>query len=407
MSKPIMYFNKLIFVLTFLLYCSGHIQKIHLAKNSNDLNTVISYINSNKRSKIRVEAVKVLVTFPEDKILPVLDNISKDRDHNIRVETAKVLGTFSSSESQKILTKMINDVTPIVVVTALKALTNNFNISDETFITKIDQLLFSEDLSIQLAAAEIMIKNDIDHGHTQVVSALDATFFLDRRKAIEVIRYYKRSSDLTLLIPFISSKDKVTKNIAMESIEYILGKPVDFTNLENVLIMSKQNSQDDFNYIVSNSIGQSNNKSTLLSTGGSVHSHLNKSYIAITNMTAINISNSDIIALTNRLQSEVVKLGKYIVLEREKMKEILKEQGFQLTGCTTSECMIEAGKLLSVEFIIGGSISKIGEIYSIELRVINIETGEIIASITEDIRGKIDMVLLVGLRNAAAKLSQL
>ena len=39
------------------------------------------------------------------------------------------------------------------------------------------------------------------------------------------------------------------------------------------------------------------------------------------------------------------------------MEQILVEQGFQQSGCTTNECMVEVGKLIGVEKIVSGSIS--------------------------------------------------
>lgn len=86
------------------------------------------------------------------------------------------------------------------------------------------------------------------------------------------------------------------------------------------------------------------------------------------------------------------------------MNEILKEQGFQLTGCTSSECLVEAGQLLNVEQMLGGSVGKIGNTYTIEIRLIDILTGKILAMATEDIEGKIDDVLKIGISNAVFKL---
>jgi len=34
------------------------------------------------------------------------------------------------------------------------------------------------------------------------------------------------------------------------------------------------------------------------------------------------------------------------------MEQILVEQGFQQSGCTTNECMVEVGKLIGVENIV-------------------------------------------------------
>ena len=44
--------------------------------------------------------------------------------------------------------------------------------------------------------------------------------------------------------------------------------------------------------------------------------------------------------LSTRLESEVVKIGGFRVVERTKIDEILKEQKFQMSGCV-DECLIE------------------------------------------------------------------
>jgi len=126
--------------------------------------------------------------------------------------------------------------------------------------------------------------------------------------------------------------------------------------------------------------------------------------LAVVELDAYGIAKTDAGALSNRLTSEIFKTGRYTVLEREKIEEILLEQGFQQTGCTSSECLVEAGRLLNVQLIVGGSISKIGAIYTVELRLIDVETGKIVSVANEDIQGTIGDVLTKGVRRAAIKL---
>ena len=110
------------------------------------------------------------------------------------------------------------------------------------------------------------------------------------------------------------------------------------------------------------------------------------------------------IAINNRLYSELFKSHQFVVLERQKMEEILKEQGFQQTGCTTNECLVEMGKLLNVRLMIGGSVTKVNRLHSIDLRIIDVQTGEVVSVSTEDVMGSIEDVLLTGLKNSIAKL---
>lgn len=68
------------------------------------------------------------------------------------------------------------------------------------------------------------------------------------------------------------------------------------------------------------------------------------------------ISQTETIALTNRLRNELFRIGQFDVVDRGMMESILAEQDFQLTGCTSDECLVEVGQLLGAEEMVGGSI---------------------------------------------------
>ena len=89
-----------------------------------------------------------------------------------------------------------------------------------------------------------------------------------------------------------------------------------------------------------------------------------------------------------------------------RMKSILKEQGFQQSGCTTNECIVEVGRLIGVEQIAGGSISKIGSTYSVSARIVSVETGKILKTATYDFRGEIDDLLISGMKQIAIQLAR-
>ena len=86
------------------------------------------------------------------------------------------------------------------------------------------------------------------------------------------------------------------------------------------------------------------------------------------------------------------------------MDEIIKEQGFQQSGCTTNECMVTVGKLIGVEKIVGGSISQVGNVYSVSARIVSIETGEIENTAVYDHTGNIGELLTKGMKRVAVNL---
>ncbi|MCK4641765.1 MAG: DUF2380 domain-containing protein [Candidatus Marinimicrobia bacterium] len=109
--------------------------------------------------------------------------------------------------------------------------------------------------------------------------------------------------------------------------------------------------------------------------------------------------------LTDRLRHELFQTGRYRVVERDMMGEIIDEQGFQLSECTSTECMVEIGRLLGVDQMVGGSVSKFGSMYSISVRLINVETGEILGTATYDHEGRIEDLLKYGMRVVSNELS--
>ena len=120
--------------------------------------------------------------------------------------------------------------------------------------------------------------------------------------------------------------------------------------------------------------------------------------IAVIEFEGIGISQIEAKALSNRLRDELVSRGNYRIFERGKMEEILKEQAFSQSGCTSNECAMEVGKLLSVEGIIIGSISNVGSVYSVSARIVSVESGEITKSAIYDYQGSIDDLLTTGMK---------
>ena len=127
--------------------------------------------------------------------------------------------------------------------------------------------------------------------------------------------------------------------------------------------------------------------------------------IAVMELEARNISRQDAGVLTDKLRSEIIATRKFNVMERERMNEILKEQGFQQSGvCSTDECAQRAGKIVGVSRMVAGSVGRVGESYLVTLRMIDIETGKIVRNVDETIRGSIDVVLESGMATVAQKL---
>jgi len=64
--------------------------------------------------------------------------------------------------------------------------------------------------------------------------------------------------------------------------------------------------------------------------------------------------------MADMLTTELVKSGKYRVMERTALEQIMKEQNLGQTGAVTPQTAAEVGKLLGVELAIIGSVTEFG-----------------------------------------------
>ncbi len=127
--------------------------------------------------------------------------------------------------------------------------------------------------------------------------------------------------------------------------------------------------------------------------------------IAVLDFDGIGISQPEATALSNRLRNELFRLGRFEVVDRGMMDNILGEQDFQQAGCTSNDCLVEVGKLLGAQQMVGGSISKVGGTFTVSARLVDVETGKVLSVSDFDIKGELDDLLTRGMAQVAAMLS--
>lgn len=112
--------------------------------------------------------------------------------------------------------------------------------------------------------------------------------------------------------------------------------------------------------------------------------------VAVLNFQGYGIAAGEAKTLTDRFAAELNRTGKVKLVERNAMEDILREQGFQQSGCTTNECAAEVGALLGVEQIMAGSIGKVGRTYTVDIRQVSVATGETHKSVSSTYTGAVD-----------------
>lgn len=118
------------------------------------------------------------------------------------------------------------------------------------------------------------------------------------------------------------------------------------------------------------------------------------------------ISKDEASIITERFRAQLLDTGHYKIMERAKMQEILKEQGFQQSGfCDNTECSVEIGRLLSVNRILTGSVSKFGGMYTLSARIMDVEKGNILVEKYQDCKCPLEDLLTDATAALVAKLT--
>lgn len=91
------------------------------------------------------------------------------------------------------------------------------------------------------------------------------------------------------------------------------------------------------------------------------------------------ISKDEAASLSDIFSAELVNTGVFTVVERNRLKAVLEEQGLQQSeACSKIECAVEVGKVLNVSRMVAGTIGKVGRIYTVAIQMINVETAQVV-----------------------------
>jgi len=129
--------------------------------------------------------------------------------------------------------------------------------------------------------------------------------------------------------------------------------------------------------------------------------------LAVEDFASRGVSKDDAAILSDRLREALVQTGKVRVLEREEMDKILKEQAFQQSGaCDQSECAVKIGRLLAVDRMVVGTVGRIGSLYTLGARLLDVGSGEVVFTASRDNEGPLEELLRVAVPEIAARLAE-
>lgn len=137
----------------------------------------------------------------------------------------------------------------------------------------------------------------------------------------------------------------------------------------------------------------------------SSHAESENLTIAVMDFQGLGVSPVDASSMTDRLRFELLKTKRFEVMERNEMNLILQEQAFQQTGCVDQGCAVEAGKLIAVRKVVSGSISRVGGIYTVNAKLLDVESGRVEMNIAEDCDCPVERVLTNTLMRIAMQMA--
>ena len=100
------------------------------------------------------------------------------------------------------------------------------------------------------------------------------------------------------------------------------------------------------------------------------------------------------------------KRSKFIIIDRSQMRTTLLEQGVRVYGCSSFKCGLEAGNALGADYVVTGTLTKNGSVYSLKSQLIDIKSARTISRANYDnIVGDIVTVMEKEVKKAAAYLA--
>jgi hypothetical protein len=104
--------------------------------------------------------------------------------------------------------------------------------------------------------------------------------------------------------------------------------------------------------------------------------------LAVVNLTcrAKNIDEDTVGGIMVFIENAFVNLGKVRVVDRRNIGEILEEYEFQQSDLVDETTLTQIGKLAGADIIVIGSINLIGKRYYLNVKLLSVETAEILSS---------------------------
>lgn len=114
--------------------------------------------------------------------------------------------------------------------------------------------------------------------------------------------------------------------------------------------------------------------------------------MAVLNFETSGVSEAEMRLLVDYLSAQIVKSGRFRVIDRSQRQAFLSEIEFSQSDCSGDVCLLQIGRLLSANQIVAGSLGSFGQKFVLSIKLIDVQTGETIAA-SSDVYSSLDELL--------------
>ena len=109
--------------------------------------------------------------------------------------------------------------------------------------------------------------------------------------------------------------------------------------------------------------------------------------VSILDFTGEDVQDKVLRACYQQLETSLIESNRFTVIEKNKREELLEEQKFQSSGVCDEACAVEIGQLVGAEYLMLGEIIGFADLYQVNIKIINIEKGDVAEKVTDQISG--------------------
>ena len=125
--------------------------------------------------------------------------------------------------------------------------------------------------------------------------------------------------------------------------------------------------------------------------------------VSILDFTGDDVQDKVLRACYQQLETSLIESNRFVVIEKGQRDELLKEQEIQSSGICDEACAVEIGQLLGAEYLMLGEIIGFPDLYQVNIKIINIEKGDVTEKVTNQIKGGMSE-LLTGMEEASREI---